>query len=90
MKSLIKQLYYGKISPWEHLRPKNPEYHALWDKIEKQEAYLAGKLPAEERETFTEYQELIRQADCMETYEGFSHGFRLGMNLLWEVVSTDP
>lgn len=89
MKSILEQLYYGNISPWEDLYPKNPEYRTLWKKACQKEAYLFGKLPAEEEDNFTEYQDLIQKAYCMEVYESFSYGFRLGMSLLWEVVSTD-
>ena len=89
MKSILEQLYYGNVSPWEDLYPKNPEYRTLWKKACEKESYLFGKLPAEEEDNFTEYQDLIRKAYCMEVYESFSYGFRLGIRLLWEVVSTD-
>lgn len=89
MKSILEQLYYGNISPWENISPQKPEYRMLWKKASEKEDYLAGKLPAEEDANFTEYQDIIRNAYCMEVYESFSYGFRLGMSLLWEVVSTD-
>lgn len=89
MKSILEQLYYGNISPWEDIYPKNPEYRTLWKKACEKEDYLAEKLPAEEAANFTEYQDIVRKAYCMEVCESFSYGFRLGMSLLWEVVSAE-
>ena len=89
MKSILEQLYYGNVSPWEKIFPKNPEFRPLLDKASEKEAYFAEKLNAEEEANFTEYQDIIQKANCMEVYESFSYGFRLGMSLLWEVVSTD-
>lgn len=89
MKSIIEQLYYGNISPWEDLFPKNPEYRTLWKEAQQKEAYLTEKLPAEDADNFNEYHDLVQKANCIEIYESFSYGFRLGMSLLWEVVSTD-
>lgn len=89
MKSILEQLYYGNISPWENIYPKNPEYRTLWKKACEKEAYLFGKLPTEDEANFTEYQDLVRKAYCMEVYESFSYGFRLGLELLWEVIHED-
>lgn len=89
MKSILEHLYYGNISPWEDILPKDPEYRPSRKKVCDLEEHLFQKLPPEEAENFTEYQGLIQKIYCMETYEGFSYGFRLGMNLLWEVVSAD-
>ena len=33
--SMIHELYYGNISPWERRRIRDPEFAALTDKIDK-------------------------------------------------------
>ena len=88
MKPILKQLYEGILDPslaFIH----DPNYGPTWGKIGEEVDYLTQQLSSEAAEHLHRMEDLVSDAVLIESYESFSYGFRLGMSLLWEVVSTD-
>ena len=56
--SMIRELYYGNVSPWERRRVYSPERIALADKIDDIVQHFKNLLSPEEYKKFAEMQEL--------------------------------
>lgn len=85
MNCILKQIFDGTIDPMADVFPSDPQYLPLWDKIEKETLSLAQLLPSEDAPRLNTLQDLISEVYCMDIYEGFAQGFRLGLELMWEV-----
>ena len=89
MNSILQQLYESNSEFIDKMSSKYPQYNAIWKKISDEGAYLLKKLTVEDGERLTNMEDDLREAYCMEIYESFTCGFRLGMGLLWEVINED-
>lgn len=90
MKSIIRQLYYGNLSPADHIYPEDPDYKPLWDQIIEKTQLLTEKLPAEHAGSVEELEELYCAVSAMDTYAGFAYGLRLGFGLAGELAGDLP
>jgi len=81
MNSFVKDLYYGRISPWERDRPKDPEYTNIGRKISKLQEHFKNTLPPEEMKKLEELEILHAQSSSIESYENFVCGFHMGILL---------
>ncbi len=87
MSSILKDLYYGNLSPADTIIPQDPNYGPLWDKIEQETERLAAKLPPEDGERLENLDDLYGAAACMYACESFASGLRLGMALCRETLT---
>ncbi len=78
MKSILEELFYGHIFPFERIVPHDPEYRPLNQKISGIKQTLQAKLPAEDYQALEELMELCCDSGVMDTYASFEYGFRLG------------
>ncbi len=89
MNSILKQLYDGTLDPMTNAIPHGIEYYLLWSKAEEKAQYLAQQLPPEAVPQLDEFDAALRDAYNLDIYAAFSQGFRLGLELLWEVINND-
>lgn len=85
--SVLKDLYNGKIYPLEAIDPEDEEYGKTCEKIGEMREYFEKKLSPEDREKFEEWNRLIHNSAYMEDYANFAYGFRLGLALMFEVLT---
>ena len=62
--SMVREIYYGNLNPWERKRVYNPERIALNDKIDGIVEHFKNLLTPEEYKKFEEMQELESQAEA--------------------------
>lgn len=87
MKTILEELFNGKIFPDELIVSKNPKYYPLNEEI-------AGTLEAwKSRLSEDNYQELQRlvdlqiQSDSLHAEASFMYGFKLGAMIMIEVFN---
>lgn len=85
--NVLKDWYDGYIFPAENIIPKDPEYHALGNKIGVEKDYFAGRLSQEDCTRFQQLYELVLKESNIYAYANFVYGFKLGMLLMQEVVA---
>ncbi len=83
--SMVRELYYGNLSPWERKRVYNPERTALNDKINGIVEHFKNLLSPEEYKKFAEMQELESQVDVEDAVDLFEHAFCMGVRLMIDI-----
>lgn len=86
-KSMLQELYFGRISPWERKRVHTQEYHALTKKIDGIVVHFKNLLSSEEYAKFEEMQTLQAQADIIDDVNLFEYSFCLGAALMMDILS---
>lgn len=86
MKSTIRDLYRGRIIPWERRASHNREQLETFHKLEDEERYFMQKLSAEDYQRFQAFMSLHTQMMSIEEEDVFSYGFSLGVLLLTDVA----
>ena len=87
MKSILDELYYGDLAPFESLRPGIAQFY------EKREQAFAGHdafLPKLTQEQAREFESLLdKHLDVIapQMKESFLEGFRLGVRLMAEAFA---
>lgn len=89
MKFILKDLYYGKIAPWERGHSKDPEHNELNRKIEEEKRYFIQKMSLDDCTRFQALESLYSQSGGMEEAEAFADGFKLGFLLAAAVYGDD-
>ncbi|MNO25520.1 hypothetical protein D3C76_153600 [compost metagenome] len=88
MKTILEALYRGQINPDEVIVPSQPEYRSLSRQVSEQTLQWRERLGEEAFRELEEYFDLCDSASSMHVEAAFLHGFRLGANLLIEVMSS--
>ena len=83
--SMVRELYYGNISPWERKRAYPPERIALTDKIDDIVQHFKNLLSPEEYKKFAEMQELESQVDVEDEVDLFEYAFCMGAFLMIDI-----
>ena len=83
--SMVRELYYGNISPWERKRAYPPERIALTDKIDDIVQHFKNLLSPEEYKKFAEMQEMESQVDVEHAVDLFEHAFCMGVRLMIDI-----
>ncbi|SDF58035.1 hypothetical protein SAMN04488542_11320 [Fontibacillus panacisegetis] len=87
MKTILEALYRGQIHPVETIVPSQPEYRSVSRQVAAQTEQWRERLGEETFRELEEYFDLCDSVDSMHVEAAFLHGFRLGANLLIEVMS---
>lgn len=87
--SLIKDLYEGRVLPFDQILPQDGEYRALMREIGEEREYFRNRLPKEDQERFDKWNELQVRSLAMDLYAHFEYGFKLGANLMNEIKGTE-
>lgn len=85
-KSLMYDLYFGNLNPWERGRAQDPDYTPLTRKIGDIKVHFQKLLSAEEYEKFEEMGNLQSQAGTIEEVDLFEYGFCMGALIMIDVL----
>ena len=83
---MLKDIYYGRIIPWERRNRKAAEQHEIVRKIDAEENYFESILSEEDRQRFKALSNLISELATTSEAEIFSYGFSMGLLLMAEVM----
>ncbi len=83
--SMIHELYFGRISPWERERIHTREYSELNKKIDDIVSHFKNLLSPEEYARFEEMQNLRAQTDIIDDVTLFEYSFRLGALMMIDI-----
>ncbi|MCM3698609.1 DUF6809 family protein [Paenibacillus macerans] len=87
MKTILEALYRGQLHPDEAIVPSHPEYRPLSRQVEAQTEKWRERLGEDAFRELEEYFDLCDSVDSMHIEAAFLQGFRLGANLIIEVMS---
>ncbi len=85
--SMIHDLYFGRIRPWERERIRTREYSTTIKKIADIDEHFKDLLSPEEYAKFTEMQNLQAEIDLMEDVELFEYSFCAGARLMIDIFT---
>ena len=88
MKSMIESLYYGEISPCEKTAPNTERFRKNRDIIHSTEEKLLEQFP-KCKELLSEYADALRIEAQLESEADFARGFRLGVLIMLNVMTTE-
>jgi hypothetical protein len=83
--SLMHDLYFGRLVPWERGRSQDPHYTPITRKISGIKDHFKDTLPPEEYKRFEELENLYAQSSSIEDVELFEYGLSMGILLMIEV-----
>ena len=84
---ILEDLYFGKISPWERLCPKNKEYTEVNQKISKIKDHFEETLSPEDTKRFEELQDLLCESGEIEDIALFESAFSMGALMMLDVFN---
>ena len=87
MESILTALYHGQLQPDETIVPSHPEYRPLGRQIGALTEKWRNSLGEETFRELEEYFDLCDSVDSMHVEAAFIHGFKLGANMIIEVMS---
>ena len=87
--SIIEDLWYGNIAPWEREIKRSSEYADVLERIVQIEADLHARLNDEEKELLERFVDCSNELCCISEREMFVQGFMLGAKLIIEVMSSE-
>ncbi|MCM3042544.1 hypothetical protein M3201_23080 [Paenibacillus motobuensis] len=85
MRSIIEELYYGKLCPEEHIVPTDSEYRSLNKKTSKLMEEARERLSEKDFATLEQILDLTSDSNSMVTSASFVEGFRMGALVIVEV-----
>lgn len=83
--SLLHDLYFGEIRPWERQHKYTREYRELTKKIIGIDEHFKNLLLPEDYKKFEEMRNLRAQADMIESTELFKYAFRTGALMMIDI-----
>ncbi len=89
MPEILKDLYYGNISPFEAPIPAGSPTRKLASKLAKCEDVLTELLDENGRKIFKEYIDIQQQLTGISSEENFILGFRLGVQIMAECLNRE-
>jgi hypothetical protein len=85
MQSILEDLYYGRISPWERHPIQTHERCEINFKIAEEKRALIEKLSSEDIGCVQHLENLYTKSSEFEQIDAFSCGFKLGVELIVSV-----
>jgi len=95
MQSIIAELYYGNVLPFERRMPKSGEYSHIMKLLTRNEEELLKTLTEAQKETFEKFKANFAELNGIDEATTFVIGFKLGVRLIAEAMikgdaSTEP
>ena len=87
--SVLEDLWYGNIAPWEREIKRSGEYSDALERIVQLETELHARLNDEEKEILERFVNCTNEMCCISEREMFVQGFMLGAKLIIEVISLE-
>ena len=85
---VLDKLWRGKLSPNEQCCNYGSEYSNLRDRWLHIGKLISAELSEEGKKRFQEYQDLLVRLSAISEEDSFVNGFRIGVGLLLDAVST--
>ena len=80
----IDELWYGNIAPFEQCTRGDKRLKELLKLVAKNREELDGTLTDKQKETLEKFEENMNEMHGVAERDAFSHGFRLGVQLMAE------
>lgn len=87
--AIIAAIYQGRLNPEELIVPSDPNYRNWSRQLAEQEKEWKIRLGDEWYTELERHLELRDQVNNMQIEASFTYGFKLGANLMLDVVSRD-
>jgi len=87
MESILAALYRGQLQPEETIVPSHPEYRPLGRQIGAMTEKWRKELSDEMFRELEEYSDLCVSVNSLHIEAAFIQGFKLGANMIIEVMS---
>lgn len=87
MKSIIEQLYIGKLTPEEDIIPEDPQYRAISGQVSNMMEMWKKKLSPEDFELLEHMLDLKVELHAMQNKACFVQGYKLGAKMTAEALS---
>ena len=87
MESILEALYRGQLHPEEIIVPTHPEYRSLSRQLGAMTEKWRKELSDEMFHELEKYSDLCVSVNSLHGEAAFVHGFRLGANMIIEVMS---
>lgn len=81
MKDVLKEFWYGNISPFEQFYPNTKEMKELSGFIARHYDDLMARLPEKDKELLEKYEQNVLELESLTNEALFSYAFSLGMRL---------
>ena len=88
--SILDELWYGNIAPYERDFKKGDAYAELLGYIVRHEEALQKRMNDEEKEILEKLTECTDELHDIAEREAFVRGFVLGAKIIIEVMNTEP
>ena len=82
MNTILQDLYYGRIAPWERRPAFKEDSCEIYQCIEKGKEYFLQKMQPDDCQRFKELETLYIKSGDAEQSEAFCYGFKLGVQLM--------
>jgi predicted nucleic acid-binding protein len=83
---MLREIYFGKVIPWERKNRKCAEQAEIVKKIEDEERYFVQKMSLDDCKRFQKLSNLYSQLAMSEEGEIFSYGFTMGAMLMMDMM----
>lgn len=87
MTSILEELYYGNVNPSDTPAVHNVKLDEAYLRIEKEYQYFSSRLSEEDNARFRELESLYAEVFSYSEVDAFCCGLRLGVSLLWEILT---
>jgi len=82
---MLRELYHGKVIPWERKNRKCEEQGQLVQRIEDEERYFIDKISPDDSKRLQALFRLYSELAISEEAEIFSYGFTMGAFLMMDM-----
>ena len=83
---MLREIYLGKVIPWERRNRKSEEHLEIARKIEDEERYFISKMSLDDCARFQALTNMYAELGLSEEGEIFSYGFTMGALLMQDIV----
>ena len=84
---MLRNIYNGKIIPWERHNRCSAEQLEIVKKIADEEKYFTQKMAPDDCERFNELSDLYSELSISEEGDIFAYGFSIGLLLMVDVMN---
>ena len=84
MRSILNELWYGNVSPFEQCTRGNKRLKELLKQVARNREDLDGTLTEMQKETLEKFEDCMNEMHSITECDAFSYGFRLGVQLMAE------
>ena len=88
MQSIIEELYYGNVLPFERRMPKSGEYSHIMKLLTRNEEELLKTLTEAQKEIFEKFKANQAELNGIDEVTSFAIGFKIGLRLAAEAFVT--